>query len=126
MKRATSAALLQVLSLVWLTGCTAYTPIDVSEIGNHDRVRVTLTDGNRRDVYDPVLQDDTIRGLVQTGRSASGTQEAPWSVELDRVREVEGSVNSNTGSLFFVLGIAAFAAIAVGSAVCADGCGMGS
>jgi len=30
---------------VWVTGCTSWTQIGVSEVADHGKVRVTLTDG---------------------------------------------------------------------------------
>ena len=48
--------------LVWVTGCTSYKQIKLGEVADHEKVRVTTTDGERETVHDPRVETDSIRG----------------------------------------------------------------
>jgi len=50
---------------VWLTGCSTYTQIEPSEVADHGMVRVTLTDGDSQELWDPTLRGDGIWGRLE-------------------------------------------------------------
>lgn len=74
--------LLVALSL-WVTGCTSYKRIELTEVADHGRVRVTTTDGAERDFYEPRLDADSIAGRLNSD------SQLIYAVPLDRVAEVE-------------------------------------
>lgn len=67
---------------VWVIGCSTYTQIEPSEVADHHRVTVTLSSGEQRDLYDPVVSGDTIKGRF----NKDGT--AVYSVPMDAVSEI--------------------------------------
>jgi hypothetical protein len=76
-----------------MTACTSYKQIELVEVAHHDWIQVTTADGKSRDVLDPIVDADSIRGLVQIGRTAAGSRESPWSVALDQVTEIKAASN---------------------------------
>lgn len=48
--------------LMWVAGCTSYKQIEVGEVADHGKVRVTMTDGGRATIRDPRVETDSIRG----------------------------------------------------------------
>ena len=60
MNRAVS--LLLVALFLWVTGCTSYKQIQVADVADHGKVRVTTTDGERATIRDPRVEADSIRG----------------------------------------------------------------
>ena len=74
---------------LWVTGCSTYTQIEPGEVADHDKVRITTTDGETLDYYDPRVEADSIKGRVRED------SEVVYAIPLDRVAEV-GLHNANT------------------------------
>ena len=58
--RPVSVALLGLF--LWTTACSSYSQIEPGEVVDHDHIRVIMTDGVQHDLYDPVIEADSIRG----------------------------------------------------------------
>jgi len=58
-----ASSLLTALCL-WLNACTTWTAIEISELADHDRVRVTTAAGERYEIRAPVVETDSIVGRV--------------------------------------------------------------
>ena len=61
MKRKRAVSLALVGLFVWTTGCTSYKQIELGEVADYGKVRVTRTDGARETLYDPEIVTDSIR-----------------------------------------------------------------
>ena len=75
---------------LFVIGCTSYKQIEPGEVMDHDRVRVTMTNGERHDIYDPVLEADSIRGTKQVYRYSASTF-ASFVIPLDQVATLESA-----------------------------------
>lgn len=62
MKRSRPVSLALVGLFVWLAGCATYTQIELSDISNHDVVRVTTTTGERRTYSFPRVEAERVVG----------------------------------------------------------------
>lgn len=82
-----------------LAACTSYTQIGMGELPEHDRVRVTTTDGKRHDVREPRVEADSVKGY--TGAGMFTVPDDPFSVPAEEVRALEaGGVSAlRTGAL---------------------------
>ena len=91
---------------LWVTACSSYSQIELGEVTDHGKVRVTLTDGERETIHDPSVETDTIRGHVKS-RYEREYSDPIVVIPLDQVDAVEvGSFNPfQTFALLF--GIAA-------------------
>ena len=84
-----------------MTGCSSYRQIEIGEVADHGKVRVTLTDGERETLHDPYVEADSITGLVKVTTDAHAGRLGPQSnvdsevsIPLDQVSEL--AVGSNT------------------------------
>ena len=91
-------ALLLVILLVWAMGCASYREIEIGEVADHDRVRVTRTDGSVSFLYDPEVRPDTIGG-----RKDRDSQVALW-IALDDVERIQTGGNQAAGTAVAVVG----------------------
>ncbi len=97
---------------LWLTGCSSYTQIELGEIADHGKVRVTTTDGDRTTIHNPRVEADSIKG-ADAG-----------AIPMDAVVKLEAVGTDEVGTVFNVIGFAILtAAAAVGTflLVCRDG-----
>ena len=67
---------------LWATACTSYRQIDLGDVPNHDRVRVTTPDGSWYMLDAPGIVSDTIKG--------HGAY--PWTIPVEQVARVEARV----------------------------------
>ena len=74
MYRSRPVSLAPVGLFLWVTGCATYTQIELSDISNHDVVRVTTTTGERRTYSLPRLENERVVG--QNERSTPVAQVA--------------------------------------------------
>jgi len=90
---------------IWLTGCTSYKQIQLGEVSDYAKVRVTQTDGERETIHQPVVEADSIKGQVN-----EGAEYADWvtlAIPVDDVGKLE-AVGTNTAStVLLVIGFAA-------------------
>ncbi len=87
---------------VWLTSCTSYKQIQIADVVDHGKVRVTTTDGERATVHDPRLEADSIKGQVN-----EGVEHAEWiarSIPVDQVIELEAVGTNTAGTALLVVG----------------------
>lgn len=111
MSRSRPVSLALVGLFLWVTGCSSYRQIEVGEVSDHGKVRVTLADGERETLRDPWIDGDSIKAYAS---ESAGTVAFP----LNQVTEL-GAVGTNeAGTVFLVLGIV----IVVGAALVAIGC----
>ena len=68
---------------VWVTACTSSKQIQLGEVADHGKVRVTTTDGERETVHDPRVEADSIKGRARRGGALA--------VPLQRVLELEAA-----------------------------------
>ncbi|MFC1530660.1 hypothetical protein ACFL5T_00140 [Gemmatimonadota bacterium] len=120
--RPTSLALIGMF--VWLTACTSYKQIQVADVADHGKVRVTTSDGERETIHEPRVEADTIKGQVN-----EGVEIPNWvtrAIPLDQVSEV-GVVGTNgVRTAFLVLGSLAVVFLLVAAACSGDKCGGGT
>jgi len=88
---------------VWVTGCTSWTQIGVSEVADHGKVRVTLTDGEQETVYDPWVEADSLKGHQHIETLA---------IPLDRVASLESHSTNEVGTIALAVGVT-FVALSV-------------
>ena len=55
MFRSCPVSLAPVGLIVWVTGCSSYKQIQIGDVADHSKVRVTLTGGERFRLYDPIV-----------------------------------------------------------------------
>ena len=75
---------------LWVTACTSYKQIELSEVADYGKVRVTLTGGERETVADPRVEADSIKG-----KDAA-------AIPLDQVAEVEAKKKDLASTLVLV------------------------
>ena len=78
---------------VWVTACSSYSQIGLSEIADHGKVRVTTTDGDRTTVHNPRVEADSIKG------------EDAGAIPVDEVVKLEAVGTDEVGTVFTVLGV---------------------
>jgi len=101
---------------VWQVGCTSWTPIGVSELADHGKVRVTLINGDRESVYDPWVEADSIKGHRHIETLA---------FPVDEVAKLESHSTDEVGTALVVLG-GILAAVAIAGLIdCASNGGYG-
>jgi hypothetical protein len=101
-------SLLLIGLFLWVTACTSYTQIEIGEVPDHGKVRVTLTDGERETLRDPWVEASSIRSTDS------------HAIPLDQVAGLEAVGTNEGGTVFLVLGVTALVVVIVG---CARACG---
>ncbi len=86
---------------VWVTACTSYKQIELAEVADHGKVRVTLTDGERETILDPVVEAGSIKGRADVPRK--GDQPTLLAIPVVQVAEIEAV---GTNEVLMVLGFA--------------------
>jgi hypothetical protein len=95
--------------IVLMTGCTSYQRIEVEQVPNFDRVRVTTTDLDRKQLIEPSLKVDSLRGYLSDEDRTVGRE---WATPIDLVSEVEAKQANTVGTVSLVaLGVGLAAAI---------------
>jgi hypothetical protein len=84
---------------VWVTGCTSYKQIELAEVADYGKVRVTLTDGERLDLYKPAVVSDSIHYWKKKLPSSPYYPEPVYSIPLDQVSAVEGEYTNVAQSI---------------------------
>ena len=62
MYRSRAASLTLIGLFIWVTGCTSYKQIQLSEVADYGKVRVTQIDGERETFSEPRVEADSIKG----------------------------------------------------------------
>ncbi len=93
MFRNRAVSLVLVGLFVWVTACSSYSYIGLSEIADHGTVRVTTTDGDRTTVHDPRVEADSIKG------------EDAGAIPVDEVVKLEAVGTDEVSTVFTVLGV---------------------
>jgi hypothetical protein len=105
---------------VWVTACTSYKQIEVGEIADHGKVRVTFTDGECETLRDPWIDGDSIKAYLGNLGPQQRVEEIV-AIPLEDVAEL-GAVGTNeVGIVLIGLGVVA---LALGVA-CATSCEIG-
>ena len=100
--RPVSVALLGLF--LWTTACSSYSQIEPGEVSDHDHVRVIMTDGVRYDLYDPVVEADSVRGREE----AQTAPDYPYpllAIPLDQVSTLEGSHGDTLATVGLTVGL---------------------
>ena len=93
---------------IWVTACTSYKQIELGEVGDYGKVRVTLTDGERGTVADPRVEADSIKGKDSA------------AIPLDQVAEVEAKKKDVASTLVLVgVGVALVTVVTLRVVECA-------
>jgi len=119
-----AVSLLLVALFLWVTACTSYKRIEITEVADHGKVRVTRTDGVRQTVHHPRLDFDSIRGQVNTG-----VEHADWVTSVipaDQVLELEAVETNTVGTVLLIVGSLAVVFVLVAAACSEDRCGSGT
>ena len=95
---------------VWVTGCHSYKQISIGELRDHTTVRVTLTNGEREEVYYPGVVAGLIRGETDDGFVAFFPES---------VAKIEAVGTDEVGTVFVALGVAVLALGVVVAIACA-------
>ena len=116
MFRSRSVSLALIGMFVWLTACTSYKQIQVADVADHKKVRVTTTDGQRETMHNPRVEADSIKGHTN-----KGVESADWvaqAIPVQQVVELE-AVGTNTASIVLLfIGFAAVIFFGVAVAAC--------
>ena len=104
MYRSRAVSLALVGLFVWLTACTTWKEIEISQLADHDRVRVTTMDGECLEVREPLVQTDSIVGHVG---------EALTAIPLNDVGTVEANQFSGNKTVALVIFTPVLAAAAI-------------
>lgn len=126
MFRSRFVSMVLVVLFIWQTGCTYYSQVEIGDLPQRGKVRVTLSDGERQSVYDPWMDGDDLRGW----RTKAGNGEAELSSDgdiifkLDSVSSIETRHTSmgKTVGLVLLMVVAATAGIAYASLESMDCC----
>jgi hypothetical protein len=97
---------------VWVTACTSYKQIELAEVTDHGKVRVTFADGERTTLREANVIGDSISGLVREGRPRP--EDVERSFATDQVTYVEAKGTNVVGTVFLTFGIAVVLAAAIG------------
>ena len=93
---------------IWVTACSSYKQIELSEVAEYGKVRVTLTGGERETFADPRVEADSLKG-----KDAA-------AIPLDQVAEVEAKKKDLASTLVLVgVGVALVTVITLRIAECA-------
>ena len=114
MFRNRSVSLALVGLFLWVTGCTSYKQIELSEVADYGEVRVTLTDGAQRDFYRATAEADSLKGRLDT----EGT--AVYGIPLDQVSTVEVGRISAGKTIGLVFGVTLGVIVAAYAISCAS------
>lgn len=94
---------------IWVTGCTSYKQIQLSELSDYGKVRVTRADGERATFSDPRVEADSIKGKESA------------AIPLDQVVEVEAKKKDLASTLVLVgVGAAIVTVVTLRIAECAS------
>lgn len=110
MKRSRAVTLALVGLFVWATACHSYKQIEIGELAEHGKVRVTRTGGDRETVHDPRVDADSIKGQVNG--------KVNRSISLDQVTKLEAVEPYVAGTVFIVLGAVVLAGAIFGVIWC--------
>lgn len=89
---------------VWVTGCSSYQQIQIADVADHSKVRVTLTGGDRFRLYDPIVGADSITGHEKPeGRRYASDRII--ANPLDQVSMVEAISANPGGTSLVILGV---------------------
>jgi len=86
---------------IWVTACTSYKQIQLGEIADYGKVRVTTTIGERQTIREPRVEADSIRG------------KDAYAIPLDQIAEFEAVSTDEVGTVFTVLGVVVLAGAVV-------------
>jgi len=119
-------ASLTLLAFFW--GCHAWRPSEIApnQLGESrapHAIRITLRDGTRLVLYNPVVREDSVAGTRETPPDARGRRHHPTSVALADIAGVDTREHDGSMTVIAVLAVTAglFGMAAIG---CASGrCG---
>jgi hypothetical protein len=89
---------------VWVTACTSYKQIELAEVADHGKVRVTLVDGERETVREPRVEADSIKGFGEKVRP-DVKDRAPLSISFDQIETLEATHVSAGKTVGLVVGV---------------------
>ena len=113
MRRHRAVSFLLVALFLWVTGCTSYKQIQLDEVADHGKVRVTTTDGERETVQNPRVEADSIKGEVN-----DGLEQVARTISVDQVVKVETTASNTVGTVLLVIGSLGVIFFAVAVAAC--------
>jgi len=105
---------------LWTTACTTYTQIEVGEVADHGKVRVTTIDGAEHGVYEPTIEADSIRGRLKESARLGGPQwsDSVFVVPLESVAEIAVAGTHEAATPFLVVGGLLLTLLLIGAMVC--------
>jgi len=89
---------------LWVTACGTYKQIGLGEVADHGKVRVTTTDGEKRDLYHPVVEADSIKGQLHERPASRYSEEPVYAIPLDQVSMLE-SAHGDAGKTVVVVAL---------------------
>ena len=73
-----------------LTACHSYTAVEPGRVVDYERVRVTIADGGRVDLYHPVVENDSIKGRTEEHTKSPYYTDPIDGYALADVQRIEG------------------------------------
>ena len=126
MKRSRPVSLALVGLFVWLTGCTSYRQIELAQVADYGKVRVTFADGERVVVPQDAFVADSLYVWKEAKPGAHYGKVQVW-YPLEQVTLVEarhGDAAKTVGLVLLVLG-GMVAVVAIGCAASECDFGIG-
>jgi len=108
---------------LWVTGCSTYTQIELAEVADHGKVRVTMTDRERDLLYDPEIVTDSIRGYEKPeGKRRYNDRIVVLPLdEMSTLESVYADGNKTAGVIGYVILGTAVVLVAVALIACCPG-----
>lgn len=121
MKRHRSGSLALVVLFLWQTGCVrTWQPIDLSQLPEHDRVRVMSVSAGSTEIFDPRIDADSLKGMV--------TRNSRYAIPLEGVRTIEARLpdaGATAGTWAYLTLVLASMGLTVWAIKCTDTSGWG-
>ncbi len=71
MRRYRPASVVLAFTLLWLSACTSYRQITIEQAPDHGAAWVTLSGGEQKEIHDPRMEGDSLRGWAKADGSDS-------------------------------------------------------
>jgi hypothetical protein len=111
--RSRTVSLALVGLFVWVTACTSYKQIEIGEVADHGKVRVTTTDGQKRVLYHTIVEADSLKGGPRHQPDPEYYDPLVYAIPLDQVSGIESVGTNEAATVLTVVGVTVAALVLV-------------